>query len=307
MNCDYFSGCVMGLLMGDAYGAPFEGGPIERLAWRCIGKTKTGHLRYTDDSQMALDLGKSFLQNRIINQDHLAQQFSNSYHWSRGYGPSAAKLLKKISKGTHWSLLNKSIHKQGSWGNGAAMRAPILALCYFDDEMAMTKAVIKASEITHAHPLAIDGAILIAWTTYAALHNKDTAFILSGLKERAETEGFKSRVGLCAELVCATQEASFVVIKSKLGNSITAEKSCLTAIYFALRYRTLSYSAMLSAICRLGGDTDTIGAMAGAIWGAFNGFDALDKNKAQKVEGYETFLLLSKQLHALVQKEQKQK
>jgi len=130
INSNKFSGCFLGLAIGDAYGAPFEGGPIERLLWKAIGKTKNGKVRYTDDTQMSIDLASSFIQNNGINQEHLATTFAENYHWSRGYGPSAAWLLKKIKNGANWQDVNRIKFKDGSFGNGAAMRAPILAMCF---------------------------------------------------------------------------------------------------------------------------------------------------------------------------------
>jgi len=91
-----YSGCFLGLAIGDSYGAAYEGGSMEKLLWRIIGTTKDGKLRYTDDTQMSIDLAQSFLYNHTVNQEHLASTFASSYQWSRGYGPSATKLLKKI-------------------------------------------------------------------------------------------------------------------------------------------------------------------------------------------------------------------
>ncbi len=42
---DKFKGCLLGLALGDALCAPFEGGVIERFLWSLIGKTKAGELR----------------------------------------------------------------------------------------------------------------------------------------------------------------------------------------------------------------------------------------------------------------------
>ena len=61
---DKYLGCFLGLAIGDAYGAPFEGGYIERLLWRIIGKTNNGKIRYTDDTQMSIDLAKSFIEKK---------------------------------------------------------------------------------------------------------------------------------------------------------------------------------------------------------------------------------------------------
>ena len=294
-----FSGCFLGLAIGDAYGAPFEGGPIERLLWKAIGKTKKGKIRYTDDTQMSIDLASSFIQNKKIDQEHLAATFAHSYHWSRGYGPSAAWLLKKIKNGAKWQNLNRAKFKDGSFGNGAAMRAPILAMCFVNDLEGLNENIPKASEITHAHPLAIEGAKLIALTSYAALHDWSTETVLKALPTWCENKEYQTKVAFCIKSVNAPETLTNKILKRELGNSISALQSCVTAIYFSLKYRDQSYDAMLKHICSLGGDTDTIAAMAGAIWGAFNGATALDKDKIESIENSETIIKLSQELYTI--------
>jgi len=162
INQEMYSGCFYGLALGDALCAPYEGGFLERSLWKLLGKTKDGESRFTDDTQMSLDVAHSLLEQGKIDQQHLASKFASSYRWSRGYGPGAAKMLKKIKKGKTWNEVNRSVFSQGSYGNGAAMRAPIVALYFYDNREEMLSAVQKVSEITHCHPLAIEGAKLIA-------------------------------------------------------------------------------------------------------------------------------------------------
>ena len=73
----------------------------------------------------------------------------------------------------------------------------------------------------------------------------------------------------------------------------------MTAIYFALRYRKLNYNIMLSQIYKLGGDTDTIGAMSGSIWGAFNGVASFDVNSIHRIENSSNIIELANQLYTL--------
>jgi poly(ADP-ribose) glycohydrolase ARH3 len=299
INSSKFSGCFLGLAIGDAYGAPFEGGPIERLLWKAIGKTKDGKHKYTDDTQMSIDLASSFIQNNGVNQVHLATTFANNYRWSRGYGPSAAWLLKKIKNGAHWQDVNRAKFKEGSFGNGAAMRAPILAMCFPEDEEKLNENIIKCSEITHAHPLAIEGAKLIAFVTYAALHDWDTEAVQQTMPTWCQSNEFQTKVAFCIESLQVSDTVEAKVLKSKLGNGIAASQSCVTAIYFALNFRNQSYDLMLDQIYKLGGDTDTIGAMAGAIWGAFNGCNAIDTSKIQSIENSAKIIELSEQLYAM--------
>lgn len=295
ISLNKYNGCFLGLAMGDAFGAPYEGGPLERLLWKAIGKTRDGKLRYTDDTQMAIDLAESFLHNNSINQDHLAFAFSQNYKWSRGYGPSASKLLKLIKKDQNWREVNKKKLETGSFGNGAAMRAPILAMCFPTDTKKLLDSVTKSAEITHAHPLGIEGAKLIALTTQAAFQDLDNETMLTRLLRHCQSEIFIDKLTFCSENL-ARPNLENSEIKRKLGNGIAAPQSCVTAIYFSLKYRNQEFSSMLNQITKLGGDTDTIGAMAGAIWGSFNQSDLLDYQQIQLIENHDKIISLSKQL-----------
>lgn len=293
-----YIGCFIGLAVGDAFGAPYEGGCIERLLWKVIGKTSDGKLRYTDDTQMSIDLTRSFLSKRSINQEHLAMTFADSYKWSRGYGPSASKILKKIKNGRHWYEVNRFKFKEGSHGNGAAMRAPILALCYPHDDELLKKNIVKVSEITHAHPLAIEGAQLIAFVTCSVLNGLSIESTMKGLPEQCSSEVYRKKVTTCVSLLKSSNPVSSRDIKLKLGNGIIATESCVTAIYFGMKYVNESFGEMLNGIFLMGGDADTIGAMAGAIWGAANGGDEI-LAKIKEVEDSSTIIELAEELYAL--------
>lgn len=295
-----YSGCFLGLALGDAFGAPFEGGLLERLMWRLISKTREGFHRYTDDTQMAMDVSNSFLENNGIDQDHLARLFAANYRWSRGYGPGAAWLLKRVKSGSNWRDLNKGKYRIGSYGNGAAMRAPVIALCSPRDRRELNANVIRCSEITHAHPLAIEGAKIIANATHDALKSSATAEIIDFLIAGCQNSAYKKKLIICSDYVINDREINIGDVKQNLGNGMTAIDSCITSIYSALKYRNKEFEEMHSFICKLGGDVDTISAMAGGMWGAFNGLQALDKAKINRLENSGKILTLSKRLHEVV-------
>ena len=285
-------GCLLGLAIGDAYGAPFEGGILERLLWHYIGKTSNGSRRFTDDTQMSIDIVKSFLERKTIEQDHLANAFAQSYKWSRGYGPSAAKLLKKIKSGKHWRDVNKLKYKEGSMGNGAAMRAPTLALCSPSDEEIMMQYVVAASEITHAHPLAIEGAKLIAYATFCALNGNAKQNIIKGLVERCKSEIYSEKMSLCCELLISGGDCKPKKAASVLGNGMLASESCVTSLFFALKYFDREFEELLQSVIKVGGDVDTIAAMSCAIWGASNGSTQLARFSAN-VESSEEIIVMA--------------
>src|SRR5262245_31347877 len=120
---DKFVGSLLGLALGDALGAPFEGGLAARLAWRALGIGKRGTLRWTDDTEMALGLARSLTEHRGLDADSLARAWAEEADWKRGYGGGALRLLARIRGGEDWRTANRSVFPAGSYGNGAAMRA----------------------------------------------------------------------------------------------------------------------------------------------------------------------------------------
>lgn len=291
-----FKGCFIGLAIGDASGAPYEGGILERQLWKIIGKTRQGRKRYTDDTQMSIDVAQSFLEHKQINQQYLARTFALSYRWSRGYGPAAATLLKGIKQGKNWQTLNRKKFKEGSLGNGAAMRAPIVALCHPANDSTLKTYVTQSAEITHAHPLAIQGAYLIAVATCLALNNTANDHVLETLISQCVADVYADKLYRCIDYCQSDKHNSPAVIRKHLGNGIQATESCITAIYFALEYRHSPVTDMLNNIFNLRGDTDTIGAIAGGIWGAFNGWNDLAVI-SRDIENIELIEKLAVRLH----------
>ena len=64
-------------------------------------------------------------------------------------------------------------------------------------------------------------------------------------------------------------------VATKLGNGITAATSCPTALYIAFRHLSTSFETMMEFVIACRGDVDTIGAMAGGLWGIVNGAERL--------------------------------
>jgi poly(ADP-ribose) glycohydrolase ARH3 len=298
MKLDHFQGCLLGLALGDALGAPFEGGPLERLAWRLIGKTRHGQMRWTDDTQMSLDIAKSLIINSSINPDDLARRFAQSYHWSRGYGPGAARLLKKIAKGADWRQANRLIFPTGSYGNGAAMRAPLIGLFYFNKPDLLNKAATDSAMITHAHPLGLEGAVIVANATTAAVQGADGLEQVRAASAYCKHNDFLSRFEIALEWLNSKNAAPSKQVAKSLGNGIAATHSCVTAVYLAARFQESSFLTMMQFIKEMRGDVDTISAMAGAIWGASRGFQHLPPEHLTRLEKYEVLMGVASQLHS---------
>lgn len=284
MDPDQFSGCLFGLALGDALGAPYEGGLLERFVWRLIGKTKQGEVRWTDDTQMALDIADSLLETDGLDQDALALRFAAGYRWSRGYGPGTGRLLKRIGRGQDWRHANRSVYPDGSYGNGAAMRAPVVGLYYWNRQEDLVTAARESAEITHAHPLGMEGAILLAVATSLLLHGEESFSILRNAGRYCESYEFSTRLAMAEAWLRAGAQPEAGEVVRNLGNGIAAAKSCVTAVYAALRFRELPFIQLMDFVVRIGGDTDTIGAMAGSLWGAARGISQLPQDHLERLE-----------------------
>lgn len=293
-----FEGCLLGLALGDALGAPHEGGVVERALWRLIGTTGQGETRWTDDTQMALDIAESLIAKGTLDVDDLALRFARSYRWSRGYGPGVAKVLKRIARGSDWRQANVSVYPQGSFGNGGAMRAPVIGLFYARRPGELAGAARLSASVTHAHPLGQEGAVLVAAATAAALNAGNPFEILQGAASSCHLEPFTARLEIAARWLQSGEEPAPREVARQLGNGIAASASSATAVYLALRFMNRPFMEMQQYIVRVGGDVDSIGAMAGAIWGSANGAAGLPQDKLAKLEQRERLLAAASSLHA---------
>jgi len=304
MNVSGFEGCLLGLALGDAMGAPHEGGALERLVWRLIGTTREGNIRFTDDTQMSLDLGESLVAKGGVDEDDLARRFASSYRFSRGYGPGAAKLLKRIARGADWREASRSVYPDGSFGNGGAMRAPVIGLFHAARPEEIAEAARRSAAVTHSHPLGMEGAVVIATATALALRGHEAIAIVDGVAGQARLEPFTSRLERARAWLLPLQggfalegrEPTVAEVRSHLGNRITASESCVTALYLALRHLDLPFLDLHHAAVALGGDVDTISAMAGAIWGAARGVSDLPQDALSRLEGRERLRALASAL-----------
>ncbi len=273
---------MVGLALGDALGAPFEGGPLERLVWWGLGRTRDGRHRTTDDTAMTRDIAESLLACRALDLDDLAQRFARSYRWHRGYGPGAAAMLRSVRRGTDWRVARTAQWPEGSWGNGGAMRAPILGALLHEDGGAAAAAGDAVASVTHAHPEGRAGASILARATAACVRGASPVAIVEEVAAHHADPPWASPWGLVRAFLDAPP--SVATLRKELGNEITAIRSVPTALYLGLSSLDEPFEHLLSRTRALGGDDDALGAMAGALWGARHGASALPQHLKDRVE-----------------------
>lgn len=290
---DRFVGSMLGLALADALGAKSEGGGVGRLIWKAIGGEAGGLLRWTDDTQMAVGLAESLVECKGLDPDRLAKRWADQMELMRGYGPGTIMLLGLVKAGVDWRKANRSVFRDGSYGNGAAMRAAPLGLLYYRDLNELRSLTAQASTITHAHPLGVEGAVLIACAVAMALQG---VVDLDALWEVCARDEFRGRLILAKNLLAGTP--SETQVRRQLGNGISAHESAVTAVYAFCQFPD-DFRGMMEFIIELGGDTDTIGAMAGGIFGAKNGVGALPPELLARLEQRSHIEQVARSLHTL--------
>jgi poly(ADP-ribose) glycohydrolase ARH3 len=246
-SADKVHGCLLGLALGDALCADREGGLPERLLWRLIGRTRQGLRRWTDDTQMTVDLAAHLAREGRIEQDRLAAEFAASYCWSRGYGPGTAAVLKKIRSGAHWRTAAIARYPSGSFGNGAAMRIAPVALFFYDRQEERTVAVEQSSVITHPNPAAIAGAQLVAEAVVCGLHDTEPPAAARALAD-AEHADYVAKMRLVAELLAADRMPEPEELRQRLGTGSAAVNSCPAAILLGLHCSGKPYAELIAYV-----------------------------------------------------------
>ncbi len=295
-----FVGCLVGLAAGDALGAPFEGMPADHVFWvhgpihEWLDAPDLDPLRTTDDTRMTLAVAEEIIDHGGIDPDRLARRFAAGYDPERGYGPGARRILEAIRAGGDWRSLVTEVFPGGSFGNGAAMRVAPVGLAFADDHPRVILEARLSAMPTHAHPLGVEGAELLALAVALAAQGPplDRKGFLGVLEGRCHSEEFRWQMRAIRKLRRG-HSIGF------LGSGLPAQRSVGTAIACFVTSPD-DYAGVILKAITLGDDTDTVAAMAGAISGAYLGIDAIPARWIEKLEGAAEIRDVARRLHGVV-------
>jgi len=295
-----YRGCMIGSAIGDVVGAPFEGeNLIDKYVLQDYFATLNKPPRkkifyYTDDTAMTRSVAQSLIHSNGFNEVDMAKKFVKEYFKEphRGYGGNVVNVFKELKESRFvdvYAPASTQFNGSGSYGNGGAMRVAPVAL-FYKNVTEMMEVAKKSALITHSNPLGCNGTVLQCLAVYRALHHdktsplQSTTFVDNLIKDIEtvdENSEYESALIKVKDLEIDNVSKKSVV--SKLGNDISAYKSVPTAIYCFLRETT--FEDTLHYAISLGGDTDTIASMAGAIAGAYYGEKEISSNMMKYCEG----------------------
>ena len=282
-----FTGALVGTAVGDALGAFFEGRFNVRIEDIEAIAERAELLIYTDDTHMAIGVAESLIRCQGFNGRDMAETFASNYEREpyRGYGPGPPYIFRMVRAGVPWDEAAKKLYRGGSYGNGSAMRIAPVGVFYRDKPEMLVDVDHKSSQITHTHKLGREGAALQAGAIALAANLEpgqglDQNDFLTRLADYVEDEVYRGKLRKIGEILGEPDKARAV---AELGNGIEAFTSVPAAIYSFLSWPNSFSDAVLNAIS-LGGDTDTIGAMTGAIAGAYLGAGSIPSRWLDRLE-----------------------
>lgn len=304
-------GALAGLALGDALGMPTQAMSPQQI------QTVYGHVTglvdgdksqpyapgmaagsVTDDTEQALLIASLLLKGHGSGLNLDAGEFSHALlAWEdsmieRGsldlLGPSTKAALERVRAG-------EDPLRVGGEGttNGAAMRVtPIGIAASTSDRQLFADAVWSSCQVTHATRQGFQSAALVAAAVSLGI-DAGAADVTALLWEAVDFVRSLPERGAWSpepDVVAATHRAlklaaqpssSLEWLAEQIGTAVASAQAIPMA--FALLARDPSPRALLQA-ANLGGDTDTIGAIAGAILGASLGVEVFDAYGLAQVE-----------------------
>ncbi|WP_420369919.1 ADP-ribosylglycohydrolase family protein [Curtobacterium sp. L1-20] len=296
---DHALAALTGLAIGDALGMPTQSMSLTEI--RADHGTITGfadagpHQRIaagmsagtiTDDTEQALMVAELLVAGGgRLDPTRFAEAL---IAWERGMqakgsldllGPSTKTAVQRILDGVPAS-------EAGSTGttNGAAMRiAPVGIAVPSGDLVRLVDAVQDASRVTHDTGLGIAGAAAVAAAVSAGVDGATRSEALDAAVAAAAIGAERGHWVAGADIAARTQWArgflptvpvdeQIDTVARLIGTSVASQESVVAAL--ALVALDLDPWQTVCTAASIGGDTDTIAAMAGAVLGAVHGPDA---------------------------------
>lgn len=270
-------GCLLGCATGDAIGLPFEGMKRERVSKYWPEGDPLKHRFIFGCGMLSDDTDHSiFVTQAMRKHPSDPDAFARCLAWRlrfwllclpAGIGFATLRGILKL-----W--LGFPPNKSGvfSAGNGPAMRSAVIGAFFADDPELRRAYVTASTKVSHSDPKAKFGAQAIA--EIAALGDKPTIDelrqLLNQISDRDDWREVVTRI-------IADCESGKLTHDNPRGVSGYVYETVPVAIV-AWYLHHGDFRQTVESVIRLGGDTDTVAAIAGALAGASSGESAIPTN-----------------------------
>jgi len=273
---DRFVGCLLGLALGDALGAPmefvkksFNNSVVTSMEKNPFNNYLKGF--WTDDTSMALCTAHSIIQERYFNLD---DQMQNFVKWFRQGFLSSINVCFDIGDTVRASLeeyeetgqINTEVDPfDESLSNGSLMRLAPTPLFFYSDVDKAAQKSIASSLLTHKSKMCANACACLSTFITCSFHDHLTKFELCA-DVIDYIESLFSEIGgwLLYVLNSKTQPNT----EQHIGYVMLSLQVALWAFLTTDNFRDGAIAAV-----NIGGDSDTYGAIYGQIAGAFYGYE----------------------------------
>lgn len=274
-------GCLLGTAVGDAVGLKREGLSRQRAMRLCGGPPLDPALilRFglcSDDTEHTLMVGRA-----------LALSGGDTSRFERQFASDLKRWLLTGPAGVGWATLRSCLklllgfgpRNTGvfSAGNGPATRSALIGVCAESND-ALAEFVRVSTRITHTDPKAEEGALLVARAARLAMADPDAkpAKFLSAIA--AEVKGNELRTALLSvvEGLASGMSCQDFAQSRGWGKSVSGYvNQTVPAAFYCWAYSPNDFRTCVENAVLLGGDTDSVAAITGAICGANLGSEAI--------------------------------
>lgn len=279
-RAERFRGLLLGGAVGDALGLPAEGLSRRRLrrlfagSWR--HRLLHGSGMVSDDTELAL-----FTAQSLVAHPGRPDAFARRLAWClRGW-------LLSLPAGVGLATLHATLrlwvgvppHRSGvrSAGNGPATRAAVVGAFFADRPTEMASFLESCTRITHTDPRALTGAravaMVAAWCVREELAVRPPEDLLvRALGEAGADPQWKAIVQAVGKAASANLAVTEFADALGLQQGVSGFIYHTVAVAVYAWYRHFDdFAATVREVLDCGGDTDTTGAVAGALAGLVSG------------------------------------
>jgi len=312
---EQYEGCLLGLALGDALGAPVEFMELAEIRREygpdgIVGLERWREFRagcFTDDTQMslatargcidaylALRVGDTWRPAHMVHRRYLSWLKSQDIRYmNRAPGSTCLWALRSGRAGTIMSPINSRK------GCGGVMRVAPAGLAFPPAQAFVYGAEFAA--LTHGHPSGYLPAGVLADVIALVLdgHGLAEAIRLSA-EDLARWPGHdETRASIQDAVSLAAARVSPAEAIQRLGAGWVGEEAIAIALYCALMFQSDWRAGVLAAVNH-SGDSDSTGCITGALLGALLGCDALPREWAQELESASGIRALANNLFRVV-------
>lgn len=288
-------GGVVGLLIGDALGVPYEFHPAADLPlvqdleyeppdWFLRSHAGVRPGTWSDDGAQALCLLESLLHHGSLDPDDFGRRLVNWYEWGHlavggrvfDVGGTTATALRAIQAGT--PTLEAAPRDAFSNGNGSLMRVLPLALWHQGTDADLVRDARLSSQVTHGH---------LRSQLCCALYCLWVRGLLAG-----GSDAWNPAVTTLREII-ADDEACVAELEFHIRPDLEPEGHGSGYVVDTLRSARMvlqqgtDYEAVVKGAIALGNDTDTTAAVAGGVAGVVHGVRAIPQRLVDGLRGKE--------------------